>query len=160
MTGSGPSPSSSTARSTQHRPPSTPATRARVVGVTAPECATTMEAMSQTSASPAAPVRTAVVTGASSGIGAATARMLAGAGFHVFCAARRADRVDALAAGIGGTAVVCDVTDADSVARLAETVGGSLHRLVDNAGGAFGSAPVAEADVDDWRRMYDVNVIG
>ncbi|MDO9455328.1 SDR family oxidoreductase [Nocardioides sp.] len=104
--------------------------------------------------------RTAVVTGASSGIGAATARTLAGLGFHVICAARRTDRVEALAAEIGGTAVTCDVTDADSVAALAEAVGDTLDVLVNNAGGAFGSSPVAQADADDWRRMYEVNVIG
>ena len=115
--------------------------------------------MTQTS-SPGSPVRTAVVTGASSGIGAATARMLAGAGFHVFCAARRTDRISGLADEIGGTAVTCDVTDADSVAALAEAVGDTLHVLVNNAGGAFGSGPVAEADAEDWRRMFDVNVIG
>jgi NADP-dependent 3-hydroxy acid dehydrogenase YdfG len=86
--------------------------------------------------------------------------MLAAAGFHVHCAARRTDRVEALAAEVGGTAVTCDVTDADSVARLAEAVGGTLNLLVNNAGGAFGSSPVAEADSDDWRRMYDVNVVG
>jgi NADP-dependent 3-hydroxy acid dehydrogenase YdfG len=119
-----------------------------------------MEAMSQAPASPTGPVRTAVVTGASSGIGAATARMLAEAGFRVVCAARRADRIEALAAEIGGTAVTCDVTDPASVAGLAEAVGGTLNVLVNNAGGAFGSAPVATADADDWRRMYDVNVIG
>jgi len=106
-----------------------------------------------------------VVTGASSGIGAATARMLADAGFHVFCAARRADRVEELAAAIvagGGRAVpvTCDVTDAESVAGLAETVGGTLNLLVNNAGGAFGADPIAQADSEDWRRMYDVNVIG
>jgi NADP-dependent 3-hydroxy acid dehydrogenase YdfG len=86
--------------------------------------------------------------------------MLAAAGFHVFCAARRADRVAALAAEIGGTPVTCDVTDLDSVARLAAAVGDRLHLLVNNAGGAFGAAPVAEADGDDWRRMFEVNVIG
>ncbi|QIG44587.1 SDR family oxidoreductase [Nocardioides anomalus] len=102
----------------------------------------------------------AVVTGASSGIGAATARHLAAAGFHVFCAARRADRIEALAAEIGGTPVVCDVTDPASVEQLAAAVGDTLHVLVNNAGGAFGSTPVAQADSDDWRRMYEVNVIG
>ena len=100
------------------------------------------------------------MTGASSGIGAATARRLAAEGFHVFCAARREDRVAALAEEIGGTAVRCDVTSADEVARLAETVGPRLDVLVNNAGGAFGSAPVAESDPNDWRRMYEVNVIG
>jgi len=107
---------------------------------------------------------TAVVTGASSGIGAATARTLAGLGFHVVCAARRTDRVEALAAEIGGTAVTCDVTDAASVAALAEVVegiaGGTLDVLVNNAGGAFGASPVAQGDAEEWRRMYDVNVIG
>ncbi len=106
------------------------------------------------------PTKSAVVTGASSGIGAATARHLAAAGFHVFCAARRLDRVEALAAEIGGTAVRCDVTSAEDVAALAESVGPRLDVLVNNAGGAFGASPVAEADPDDWRRMYEVNVIG
>jgi NADP-dependent 3-hydroxy acid dehydrogenase YdfG len=86
--------------------------------------------------------------------------MLAAAGFHVYCAARRADRIEALAADIGGTAVVCDVTDPDSVAGLAEAVGDTLNLLVNNAGGAFGAAPVAESNSDDWRLMYEVNVIG
>lgn len=104
--------------------------------------------------------RTAVVTGASSGIGAATARALAAQGYHVFCAARRADRVEELAAEIDGTAVVCDVTDEASVAALAATVGDRLDLLVNNAGGAFGSSPVSAADSDEWRRMYEVNVIG
>lgn len=102
----------------------------------------------------------AVVTGASSGIGAATARHLARAGFEVICAARRTDRIEALAAEIGGRAVVCDVTDADSVAALALAAGPRVDVLVNNAGGAFGSAPVAEGDADQWRRMYDVNVVG
>ncbi len=100
------------------------------------------------------------MTGASSGIGAATARGLAGQGFHVYCAARRADRVAELAAEIGGTPVVCDVTDEASVAALADLVGDRLDVLVNNAGGAFGSSPVAAADGDEWRRMYEVNVIG
>jgi len=104
--------------------------------------------------------KTAVVTGASSGIGAATARRLASEGYQVLLAARRADRIEALAAEIGGTAVVTDVTDPASVAALAEAVGPRLDVLVNNAGGAFGSQPVAEASTDDWRAMYEVNVIG
>jgi NADP-dependent 3-hydroxy acid dehydrogenase YdfG len=104
--------------------------------------------------------RTAVVTGASSGIGAATARALAGEGYAVLCAARRTDRIEALAAEIDGTAITCDVTSPESVSALAARVGDSLHVLVNNAGGAFGMAPVAEADPDEWRHMYEVNVIG
>ena len=106
------------------------------------------------------PSRTAVVTGASSGIGAATARALAAEGFVVVCAARRSDRIEALAAGIGGRAVACDVTSRESVAGLADAVGDTLHVLVNNAGGAFGSDPVATADPEQWRAMYDVNVLG
>ncbi len=104
--------------------------------------------------------RLAVVTGASSGIGAATARALAEEGYDVVCAARRTDRIEALAAEIGGRAIACDVTDAASVRELAEAVGRSLHLLVNNAGGAFGSDPVETADPAHWRAMYDVNVIG
>jgi NADP-dependent 3-hydroxy acid dehydrogenase YdfG len=107
--------------------------------------------------------RTAVVTGASSGIGAATARALAGDGFHVVCAARRQDRIEQLAKEIGGTAVVCDVTDDDSVRALAEAVaevGESVDVLVNNAGGAVDAATVEEADVDDWARMFDINALG
>src|SRR5947207_1861229 len=81
--------------------------------------------------------RTAVVTGASSGIGAATARALAQQGYAVCCAARRSDRIEALAADIDGTAVTCDVTSPESVAGLAAAVGGTLNVLVNNAGGAF-----------------------
>lgn len=110
--------------------------------------------------SPATSRRTAVVTGASSGIGAATARALAGEGYDVLCAARRTEQVEALAAEIGGRALTCDVTSAASVARLADAVGGSLHVLVNNAGGAFGFEPVEQADPDEWRHMYEVNVIG
>jgi NADP-dependent 3-hydroxy acid dehydrogenase YdfG len=104
--------------------------------------------------------RSAVVTGASSGIGAATARSLAAAGFRVVCAARRVDRIEQLAADIGGEAVACDVTDEAQVRHLAEAVGPRLDVLVNNAGGAFGSETVAEARVDDWRDMFEVNVLG
>jgi NADP-dependent 3-hydroxy acid dehydrogenase YdfG len=104
--------------------------------------------------------KTAVVTGASSGIGAATARRLAAEGYRVVCAARRAERVQSLAEEIGGTAVRCDVTSTEEVQALAAQVGHTLDVLVNNAGGAFGSEPVADADPDDWRAMYEVNVIG
>jgi NADP-dependent 3-hydroxy acid dehydrogenase YdfG len=107
----------------------------------------------------------AVVTGASSGIGAATARRLAGEGFHVVAAARRGDRLDALVKEIGAnaTAVTCDVTSDDSVAGLAGAVaglGGPLAVLVNNAGGAAGLDQVATGSVDDWQWMFDVNVLG
>ena len=103
---------------------------------------------------------TAVVTGASSGIGEATARALAAAGFSVVVAARRAERLDQLAAEIGATAVACDITRPEDVARLADTVGDRLDLLVNNAGGAKGLEPVTEADLDDWRWMYETNVLG
>ena len=102
----------------------------------------------------------ALVTGASGGIGAATARALAARGFRVFCAARRFDRVHDLAADIDGVAVGCDITDADEVALLAEAVGPRLDLLVNNAGGAVGQEPVAEADLDAWATMYQTNVLG
>ena len=102
----------------------------------------------------------AVVTGASSGIGEATARRLAAEGFHVLCAARRVERIEALAAEIGGTAIACDVTSEESVAALAAAVGPSLRVLVNNAGGAFGMSPVASADSGEWRAMFEVNVLG
>jgi NADP-dependent 3-hydroxy acid dehydrogenase YdfG len=103
--------------------------------------------------------RTAVVTGASSGIGAASARALAADGFHVVVAARRKDRIEALAEEIGGRAVVCDVTDPDSVAQLAASVE-SVDVLLNNAGGAFDQASVENADVEDWARMFDLNALG
>ncbi|WP_433372341.1 SDR family oxidoreductase [Streptosporangium sp. CA-115845] len=104
--------------------------------------------------------RTAVVTGASSGIGEATARRLAAEGFDVVAAARRRERLEALAAEVPGIrAVTLDVTSQESVDELAS----SLDRcdvLINNAGGAIGLEPVASGDVADWQRMYDVNVLG
>lgn len=110
----------------------------------------------------------AIVTGASSGIGAATARRLANEGFHVVAAARRVERLQTVVAEIkaaGGTAsaVGCDVTDDGSVAALAETVSalpGPVTLLVNNAGGAIGMDPIESASVADWQWMYDVNVLG
>ncbi|MFV8242843.1 SDR family oxidoreductase [Mycolicibacterium peregrinum] len=103
--------------------------------------------------------RVAVVTGASAGIGAATARTLAALGFHVVCAARRADRVQELADEIGGTAIVADVTDQASVDALAAQLD-RVDVLVNNAGGARGLEPVADAEIDHWRWMWESNVLG
>ncbi len=102
----------------------------------------------------------AVVTGASSGIGAATARQLAADGFEVICAARRAERVQALAAEIGGRALACDITVQADVDALTAAVGAELAVLVNNAGGAIGLEPVSAADLDAWEQMYAVNVLG
>ncbi|MBU8820007.1 SDR family oxidoreductase [Mycolicibacterium goodii] len=101
----------------------------------------------------------AVVTGASAGIGAATAKTLASLGFHVVCAARRADRIDALAKEIDGTAIVADVTDDHSVDALAAQLD-RVDVLVNNAGGAKGLEPVSDADLDHWRWMWETNVLG
>jgi NADP-dependent 3-hydroxy acid dehydrogenase YdfG len=101
----------------------------------------------------------AVVTGASSGIGRATARRLAADGFDVVLAARRQDRLRELAAETGGRPVPLDVTDDASVAALAAAVP-RCDVLVNVAGGAFGMDPVESGGVDDWRRMYEVNVLG
>lgn len=108
------------------------------------------------------PALRAVVTGASSGIGAATVRRLRAEGWDVVAAARRADRLDALAAETGAVPVAVDVTCDDDVARLAEvaTARGAVHALVNNAGGALGLDPVATGDLADWRAMYEVNVLG
>jgi NADP-dependent 3-hydroxy acid dehydrogenase YdfG len=110
-------------------------------------------------ATPDAHSRVAVVTGASSGIGEATAKALAAQGFHVIAVARRADRLRRLAEQIGGTAVVADVTDDDSVLALAAGLT-RVDVLVNNAGGALGLEPVAEADLDHWRWMWETNVLG
>lgn len=105
-------------------------------------------------------MKTAVVTGASIGIGAATARHLAKEGFRVICAARRAEKVQALADEIGGVAVACDITKPEDVAKLAEAAGDSVDVLVNNAGGARGLDPVVDADLEQWDWMYQVNVLG
>lgn len=106
--------------------------------------------------------RRAVVTGASSGIGAATVHLLREHGWDVVGVARRADRLEALAAETGADVFVADVTkqaEVDDLRDYLEALG-PIHALVNNAGGALGLASVEDSDVDDWIRMYDVNVIG
>lgn len=104
-------------------------------------------------------MQTAVVTGASSGIGAATARALAAEGYRTVLGARRLDRLEALAVEIGGEAIELDVADPESVTAFAEQVE-SCDVLVNNAGGAHGLEPAAEADEEKWRQMYESNVLG
>jgi NADP-dependent 3-hydroxy acid dehydrogenase YdfG len=103
--------------------------------------------------------RTAVVTGASSGIGAATAERLAAEGFDVVLGARRMDRLTALAERIDGRALPLDVTDPSSVEAFAAALD-RVDVLVNNAGGSFDALPVADADLDSWASTYDVNVLG
>jgi NADP-dependent 3-hydroxy acid dehydrogenase YdfG len=103
--------------------------------------------------------RVAVVTGASAGIGEATARTLAAQGFHVVCVARREDPIKQLAAELGGSAVVADVSDEAAVAALADGLD-RVDVLVNNAGGARGLETVADADVEHWRWMWESNVLG
>ncbi|GAB88924.1 SDR family NAD(P)-dependent oxidoreductase [Gordonia rhizosphera] len=114
---------------------------------------------SSTAQAGSAEQKVAVVTGASSGIGAATARQLAAQGYHVVLGARRTDLVDELATEIGGTGRQLDVTDEASVDAFLEGLD-RVHVLVNNAGGAKGLDPVAEADLDDWRWMWETNVMG
>lgn len=106
--------------------------------------------------------RRVVVTGASSGIGAATVRQFAESGWETVAVARRADRLAALAAETGAHVIVCDVTDEAQVAAMAAEVArtGGADALVNNAGGALGTERVEDASNDDWRAMFEVNVIG
>jgi NADP-dependent 3-hydroxy acid dehydrogenase YdfG len=102
-----------------------------------------------------------VVTGASGGIGAATARRLVAEGFDVVLGARRLDRLHEVAEPLGHAARVLplDVTDAGSVAEFAAQVP-QCRVLVNNAGGAKGLDPVAAMDPAAWRWMFEANVVG
>lgn len=102
------------------------------------------------------------MTGASSGIGAATVRLLVGHGWPVIAVARRSDRLEQLRKETGCDVVVADVTDdadIEMVRDYAESSGG-ISALVNNAGGAIGMEWIDQADADDWARMFDVNVLG
>jgi len=104
----------------------------------------------------------AVVTGASSGIGAATVRRLVADGWHVTAVARRAGRLADLARETGCDVFAADVTSDGEVAALGDYVGarGGAHLLVNNAGGAVGMDPIADSPLDDWTVQYEVNVVG
>ncbi len=107
-------------------------------------------------------MRRAVVTGASSGIGEATVRLLRSHDWEVVGVARRADRLAALADETGADTFVADITRQGDVDALRDYLGGlgPIHALVNNAGGAFGMSSVEDSDPDDWTRMFDVNVVG
>lgn len=111
--------------------------------------------------------RTALITGASAGIGEATARNLAKAGFDLIITARRKERLDALASELGaehGSAVstyMLDVRDRESVAAFTASLGNRrIDVLVNNAGLAAGLSPLHEGDMDDWEQMIDTNIKG
>jgi NADP-dependent 3-hydroxy acid dehydrogenase YdfG len=110
----------------------------------------------------AAGAKAAVVTGASTGIGEATVRALRKEGWTVFAVARRADRLEALAAETGAVALPADVTDDADVARLLDEVtrAGGIDTLINIAGGARGADKVAGAKTEDWEWMFQVNVLG
>ena len=103
----------------------------------------------------------ALVTGASSGIGAATVRALRDSGWDVVAVARRQERLDALAAETGCDVVVADVTKDSDIARIVENVHstGGISALVNVAGGAIGADSVAQAHGEDWAAMFELNVV-
>jgi len=107
--------------------------------------------------------RIAVVTGASAGIGAATARRLAGEGFTIVAGARRLDRLEELARDIDATALELDVRETDSIDAFAAEIAGRFGHadvLVNNAGLALGKSPIDATEDEDWVGMLDTNVLG
>ncbi|MCH6470002.1 SDR family oxidoreductase [Sinomonas terrae] len=113
-------------------------------------------------ASPVRDQRAALVTGASTGIGEASVRALAAEGWRVYAVARRAERLERLAAETGAVALPADIAEDDDVARLVRAVedAGGIDTLVNIAGGARGTEWIADAKTDDWEWMLRVNVIG
>ncbi|PWJ61845.1 SDR family oxidoreductase [Rathayibacter iranicus] len=105
--------------------------------------------------------RRVVVTGASSGIGAATVRLFREHGWEVVAVARRRDRLEALAAETGAEFFVADLTDAAQVDAMRDhlAASGPVHALVNNAGAALGLDPIETSDPEDWRRMFEINVL-
>lgn len=103
---------------------------------------------------------TAVVTGASSGIGRATAIALAGAGYDVILGARREDRLRQVAAKIGARAITFDAVDPSSIEAFAQACPRRVDVLVNNAGGALGLDSVEGGSDEDWIRMWETNVLG
>ena len=101
----------------------------------------------------------AVVTGASSGIGAATAQHLVLAGYHLILGARRLEKLKEVAEPLGAQAFALDVTDAESVAAFCDQIS-AVNVLVNNAGGALGLEPIALAEDEKWRTMFESNVLG
>jgi NADP-dependent 3-hydroxy acid dehydrogenase YdfG len=103
-----------------------------------------------------------VVTGASSGIGAATVRALTTEGVRVTATARRADRLAALAEETRCATIVADITADKDVAALvkAATKAGPVHALVNCAGGALGLEAVADSTLSEWSSQYELNVVG
>ena len=99
-----------------------------------------------------------LVTGASSGIGEATVRALVKEGHEVVATARRAQRLEKLHEQTGATVIPADLTKPEDVTRLVEQAG-NIDALVNNAGGARGSDPVATGKLEDWQAMYELNVL-
>ena len=99
-----------------------------------------------------------VVTGASSGIGAATVRALAASDWSVVAVARRQNKLEALAKETGCEYYVCDLKDKEAVDKMAQSLGADVRVVVNNAGGAVGQDPIADTTVEDWQEMYSRNV--
>lgn len=105
-------------------------------------------------------MKTAIVTGASSGIGEATARLLARNGWNVWTGARRLERLHELQRAIGGHCAFLDVADSASVKAFAAQIPDEIQLVVNNAGGALGLESIADADEEKWTQMWQSNVLG